>query len=380
MGDRRRVRSAARRPRRPRAGLAAATAAALASLCALAAAACGSSAETTPAAAPSGQQAGPDDGALIRLAIPPDPLWDWLNDSGALAEWQQSNSVRIDASQSFDQFGAFAGGHADMVLINAMNVPNIERQSQREAVILGKYTFDRSFIGVRRFSPAETLGDLGGMQIAVYSPVESTLVWGVIADALHDLRLDINGGDFDLVVAEPTRLADLVMRGDVDACVCLPDPTVSYFSGREMKALYEGRSAAQIYAEEIAADPAQGLPMADVFVADKQWYDQHTAVAESFLALWDTALSEWQQNKAGLVDDYRHHFSVQSADDVAWLTDYITHNDWIAPSAYVSQGEAKTQADIFSRMKGAGLIAEDTAEPEIILSVSSSSTVPEPGS
>lgn len=338
----------------------------------LAAAACGGSAGTDPAAGPEDGPAAA--GAVVRLALPPDHLWDWLNDSGALAEWERANGVRVEASQAFDQFGAFAGGHADIVVINAMDVPNIEQQSGREAVIIGKYTFDRSFIGVRRYSSAETLADLGGARIAVYSPVESTLLWGVMADGLHDLQLRLDGGDFDMVVAEPVRLADLVMRGDADACICLPDFSVSYLADRELKALYEGRPAARLYAEEMAADPAAGRPIADAFVADKAWYGQNTDVVDSFLSLWSWALGEWQQNRSTLVYNYQHHFSVQGDEEVDWLAEYISHDDWIVPSPYVSEGEAKTLADTFSQMKGADLVDQDTVEPEVIASSASAPT------
>ena len=348
--------------------------AALTAVCALAAA-CGGSTATSPGAGPS--EPAPDRpaaGAVIRLAIPPDPLWDWLNDSGALTGWEDSNSVRVDASQAFDQFGAFAGGHADIVVINAADVPNIVKQSQREAVILGKYTFDRSFIGVGRYSTAETLADLGGTRIAVPDSVESTLLWGVIAEALHDLRFRLDGGsDFELVVADRRRLADLVMRGDVDACVCLPDVSVSYLEERELKALYGGRSAAQLYADEIATGPDPGLPFGDVFVADKAWHNQNGDDAESFLSLWSWALGEWRQNRSALVASYPHHFSIQGEEEVQWLVDYMENNDWIAPSPYVSEGEAKTHADTFSQMKGAELIDQNTAEPEIVVSGSSGS-------
>lgn len=352
-----------------------AAAAAVAAMAVLSAAtaACGGSAETDPAAASPEQRADRPVGTVIRLAIPPDPLWDWLNNSGTLAEWEQANSARVDAIQAFDQFGAFAGGHADIVVINAMDVPNVERQSGREAVIVGKYTFDRSFIGVRRYSSAETLADLGGTRIAVYSPVESTLVWGVIAKDRHDLHLRLDGGDFDMVVAEPAQLADLVMRGDVDACICLPDLSATHLAERELKALYGGRPAARVYAEETAADPAAGQPIADALVADKAWYEQNTEVAESFLSLWSRALEEWQRDRSYLISTYSHHFSVQGDEQIDWLTAYIEQNDWIAPSPYVSDREAKNLADTFSRMKGADLIDQDTAEPEIIVSSTSGS-------
>ena len=57
-----------------------------------------------------------------------------------------------------------------------------------------------------------------------------------------------------------------------------------------------------------------------------------------------------------------------------WLAEYIANNDWIVPSPYVSEGEAKTLADTFSQMKGADLVDQDTVEPEVIASSASAPT------
>ena len=348
-----------------------------------------------------GQAAGQGETGVIRFAIPPDPLWDWLNNSGSLAEWEQTHGVRVDASHPFDQFGAFVGGHADIVLINAMNVPTIVEQSQREAVILGKYTYDRSFIGVGRYSLAQTLADLGGMRIAVYSTVDSTLLWGVIADALHELEFRTEEGDFELVVADAASTANLVTRGDVDACICLPDFSVGYLSDGDLKPLYGGRSAAQVFSDEVAedlatrsafsvidgavsgfdveaaAEPIDALPLADTFVADKEWYEQNPNTAAAFLSLWEEGLHEWQVDKPALVNDYQHHFSIQGSEEIDWLLKYLADHDWIASSVFVTTGEATTQSDTFAHMKRAGLIAEDLLEPEIVDSLASDDAEPQ---
>ncbi|MYH51784.1 MAG: hypothetical protein F4139_02415 [Gemmatimonadetes bacterium] len=60
----------------------------------------------------------------IRLALAPDPIWEWLKDSGTVMQWEAANNIRIEASSPFDQFAAFAGGHADMVVINALTCPS----------------------------------------------------------------------------------------------------------------------------------------------------------------------------------------------------------------------------------------------------------------
>ena len=167
------------------------------------------------------------------MALAPDPVWQWLEDSGTRAAWEQTHNVRIEASNAFDQFAAFAGGHADVVLINALDVPKFVEEPGREPVIIGKYTTDRSILAVRRNSLAESLEDLVERRIAVESSLASTLLWGLTAELRYGLDFSQGGGaDFDLVTVEPASVADLVMRGDVDACICTPDYSVPFLAER----------------------------------------------------------------------------------------------------------------------------------------------------
>ena len=129
---------------------------------AVVAASCGGGGgSTTVTASPDGaaQEAsgGPrSEPVRIRLALAPDPVWQWLKDSGTVMQWEAARNIRIEASSPFDQFSAFAGGHADVVVINALEVPQFVEQSDREPVIVGRFTTDRSFLAVRRTSRAET--------------------------------------------------------------------------------------------------------------------------------------------------------------------------------------------------------------------------------
>ena len=193
-----------------------------------------------PAAAPEQASAAP---TVIRLALAPDAVWQWLEDSGTRAAWEQSHNVRIEVSNAFDQFAAFAGGHADIVVINALDVPKFVEQPERDPVIIGKYTTDRSILAVRRTSRAETLDDLVERRIAVESSLASTLLWGLIADTKYGLDFRQGSPDFDLVTVEPASVADLVMRGDVDACICTPDFSVPFLAEGQLRALYDGQSA-----------------------------------------------------------------------------------------------------------------------------------------
>ena len=344
---------------------------------ALLAAACGGDSGSTAVTAEEGapaQDVSPQqsDPVRIRLALAPDPVWEWLQDSGTVAQWEATHNITIEASSPFDQFSAFAGGHADMVVINALEVPQFVEQSDREPVVVGRFTTDRSFLGVRRTSRAETLDDLVEVRITVDSALGSALLWGVIADALHDLEFRVDSPDFDLVVVESASVADLVMRGDVDACICLPDFSVSDLADGRLRPLYGGRSAAEIYAADVMGEPG-ALPVAEALIADRAWLAQNREAAEALLGLWDVGLQTWAAQKGALISNYPHLLSVQTDAEIAWMTDYVNAHDWVLPSVYLTQQDADIQTGIFARMQSLGLVPDDAEEPELDLSFSMAS-------
>ncbi len=336
--------------------------AALVATAAVVAASCGSNSGSTsvaPAAAPEPQP------ATVRIDLAPDPIWQWIRDSGRLAEWQQVHNIRLEVTNSFDQFVAFASGHADIVVINALDVANFVEQTDLEPVIIGKFTTDRSILAVSRSMRTEqTLEDLVDRRIAVENSLGSTLLWGLIAEALYDLDFRVDGSDFDLVVVDAASLADLVERGDVDACICLPDFSVSYLADGRLRPLYDGQAAAQIYATEVLEDP-DDLPIEMAMVVDERWLEANLEAVEHVFELWDVGIEEWNSNRAQIVSDFRHLFSVQTDDEVEWITRYMDDHNWMTPSARVDEGDVGIHAEIHFRMKRAGLIAEDAFSPEV---------------
>ena len=334
---------------------------------------------TTVAGVGAAPEAAPGPPAVIRLSLAPDPVWQWLEDSGTRAAWERTHNLRIEVSNAFDQFAAFAGGHADVVLINALDVPKFAEEPGRDPVIVGKYTTDRSILAVRRTSRAENLDDLVERRIAVESSLGSTLLWGLIAEARYGLDFSQEGTDFDLVSVEPASIADLVMRGDVDACICTPDFSVPFLAGGRMRALYDGRSAAELYASGGGLG-GRMVAIADAFVADRAWYAANRSAVDALLGLWQEGVTAWKENKAQLVADYPHHFSVESDAEIAWLADYVAEHDWIEPSVYITDQEAETHRSAFYRLRDLGLVPPDATVPEIAVVDSPGSEMPADGS
>lgn len=305
---------------------------------------------------------------VIRMALAPDPVWQWLEDSGARAAWERTHNIRIEVSHPFDPFAAFAGGHADVVLVNALDVPNFVEQPERELIIIGKYTTDRTVLAARRTSRAENLQDLVERRIAVESSLASTLLWGLIADVRYDLRFAADGADFDLVIVDSAGLADLVMSGDVDACICNPDFSVPFLAEERLRVLYDGQPAGALYTDSILVVAAFGQgfgAIAEAFAVDAAWRAANPQAVDAFLGLWDEGVAAWKRDRAQIVADYPHHFSVQSDAEIAWLTDYLAAHDWIVPSVYITPKEAETHYYAFDRLKALGLLPADADRPRI---------------
>jgi ABC-type nitrate/sulfonate/bicarbonate transport system substrate-binding protein len=121
---------------------------------------------------------------VIRFTFAPDPVWDYLKDSGIREEMEAESGIRILEQSTWDEFGIYAGGHADVVSIASFEVPLLEEETGRPATVFGKYNIDRSVLAVPADSDAQSLEDLVGGKIAVWDAVSSTVIWRVLAEEL----------------------------------------------------------------------------------------------------------------------------------------------------------------------------------------------------
>lgn len=324
----------------------------------LALAACGDEGAAGEAAG-SGEAA---DSGVVRFTFAPDPVWDYITDEGILAEMEEEYGMRVIASSTWDEFGIFAGGHADVVSTATYEIPIIEEQTGRDTLTIGKYNKDRSVIIARADNPAETLEDLQGEDVSVFTAVSATLVWGAYAQMMHDLDFRTGGGDFNLVVADPQNQADLVERGEVAACVCLPEFAAPGLRSGELKVLYDGASSSDIYGD-LVVEGHEG-PMINVFLAGKEWAESHPDEVEFFLDLWQRGLEEWEDNQATIIETYPQHFAVEDPTDIEFVQDYVAEHDWFVDDIRFDEDWVEGESQIFPLLKETGFMEEDQEEPD----------------
>ncbi|HEX6147405.1 MAG TPA: ABC transporter substrate-binding protein [Acidimicrobiia bacterium] len=301
---------------------------------------------------------------VIRFTFAPDPVWDFINDSGIKDEMEQESGICILAQVTWDEFGIYAGGFADIVSVGDFEVPTLDKQAGLTSVVFGKYNIDRSVLAVPASdTTSQTLEDLTGQSLAVWDSVSSTLIWGVIAQELHGLDFRTGGGDFELTQVDITNTGPATAAEETNAGLVLPDFAVNELINEELRVLYDGRTSAELYGQEIAGNPDHEGPMINVFLAEEEWYDDHPDEIAFFLRLWQRGIDEWQANKAEIIASYPQHFAVEGDEQIQFMQDWLTEHDWFVTSVYLDQAWLDAELPLFDIMRENGFMESDEENP-----------------
>lgn len=314
----------------------------------------------------SGEEAGGEGGCaqVIRFTFAPDPVWDFLIDSGIKDEMEQESGICILSQVTWDEFGIYAGGFADIVSVGDFEVPTLDAQAGTTSVVFGKYNIDRSVVAVPASdTTTQSLEDLVGKSIAVWDSVSSTLIWGVIAQEVHGLDFRTGGGDFELVQVDITNTGPTVAAMETDAALVLPDFAVNELINEEIRVIYDGRTSAELYATEIAGNEGHEGPMINVFLANEEWFDEHPDEIDFFMRLWQRGIDEWQANKADIIASYPQHFAVEGDEQVQFMQDWLSAHDWFVTSVYLDQEWLDAELPMFDIMRENGFMEEDEENP-----------------
>jgi ABC-type nitrate/sulfonate/bicarbonate transport system substrate-binding protein len=297
---------------------------------------------------------------VIRFTFAPDPVWDYLKDSGIREEMEEESGIRILEQSTWDEFGIYAGGHADVVSIASFEVPLLEEETGRPATVFGKYNIDRSVLAVPADSDAQSLEDLVGGKIAVWDAVSSTVIWRVLAEELYGLDFQVGGGDFELVLTDLTNTGALAANHEVDAALVLPDFNVPPLLNGDIKVLYDGKTAADLYTEVVSSPDHEG-PMINIFMAPTDWYDSHPDEVAFFLSLWERGIQEWQANQDAIIESYPQHFAVETPEEIQFMKDYLAAHDWFVETVYLDDAWVETESQIFPMLAATGASESDEA-------------------
>lgn len=300
-----------------------------------------------------------DANGVVRLSLAPDAIWDWLEDEGIKTEMEEAAGIKILTSATWDEFGIYAGGHADVVSTGTWEVPNLDEATKVPSSVFGKYNEERAFLAVPTGSPDKTLCDLRGKKFVSFSTAAVTLMWSMYASEWCDgATLNADSDDYDLVVTDIQNVGNLVARKDAAGGTVTADFAMAQLRANQLQPLYDGKSVAEIFADDFG-DGHIG-PWSNVFVAPTAWLEKNPEEAAFLLAVWERGLQEWKDHKAEIIARYPEQFGVTQPGDVEWLLDYFENkNDWYAESVYLDEEWVNGERKVFDLMKKHNLMDED---------------------
>lgn len=309
---------------------------------------------------------GATDDNVIRFTFSPDPAWDWIQDQGILEDMEKESGYRILQTVTWDEFGQFVGGHADIISIGTYELQNLEQETGIKTVTFGKFNYAKDVM-ITANPQWKTAADLPkGCKIAAESVVGNALIWQALVDQMDHRTLAENGDDLNLVTADYQIIPSLVEKNEVCAAFADPTQSIPEFASGKLNIMYDGRSASELYGEVIA--PGHKGVMSNLFVARKDWYDSHKDEAAFFLKVWHRALNEWAQHRSEIIDTYPQHFAVKSPEESTWIKGYFDNTfDWFVDTPYLDQQWIDQEEGIYALLKKARVVNQDTADPEMVV-------------
>ena len=293
------------------------------------------------------------DPTVVRFAFAPDAVMDYLVDSGRLAELEDVWNVELEMTEAFDEFAFFAGGHGDVVSTSSHEVALLEQETDIATVTFGRYNHNHIQLLVRTDSDYGTMEDLVGARIAVGSQ-GSMSPWGAFAKEQYDLDFTFEGGDFEIVLNDHAANPELLVRGDVDACLCPTELASAQHAAEDIRALYDA-TISEIWREE---NGHYGI-MQNVFTATEEFYDSHPREIAFFLALWQDGIDAWHEDSETIIRDYPHHFNVEGDAEVGWIVDYLQAHDWNVDSVFFDEDWVAGEQAFIQSLKDTGFLAAD---------------------
>jgi ABC-type nitrate/sulfonate/bicarbonate transport system substrate-binding protein len=302
-------------------------------------------------------------GGTMRFVFSPDPVWNWLEDEGILAEMEEESGITIQRNESEDEFAFFAGGHADIVSTGSYETPVLEAETGVQTVTIGKYNKAKDIVVVAADSGYETFDDLEpGCRVGVESFSGSTIVWQALAQDMHDRTLGESPDDLQMAITDFNTAPELVLSGDLCAGVTSIYNAMAYLMDGSVVGLYDGKSASQLYAEQYV--PGHEGMNSNNFVVTKSWYDEHPEEVAFFLEVWDRGLQEWQTNRDAILEAYPDDFGYQDDEQLEFLKQwYETQFDEFVDSVYLDEAWIEGEAQITNLLADAGLVPDGQAAP-----------------
>ena len=298
---------------------------------------------------------------IIRFTFAPDPAWDWMKDQGILEAMEQESGFRIIQLATWDEWATFAGGHADVVSTGTYETPLLEEQGI-ETVTFGQFNMNKDVL-VTAHPEYRTASDFpAGCKIATESVTGNTIIWGSLINAIDGREVAEGSDDIGIVTADYQVIPNL-LRED-EACAGILDPTqvIPDMASGDLTVMYDGKSASQLYGEEIV--PGHEGVLSNAFVSRAEWFDANPEAAAFFQEVWDCAMVQWEENRDEIIDTYPQHFAVETEAEAQFMKDYFENTfDWFVESPYLTEEWIEGERPVFDLVQDAGVVPADAEFP-----------------
>jgi len=308
---------------------------------------------------------------VVRFVFAPDPVWNFMQDTGIVAKWEEKYNFKMVNTTTWDDTAWFIGGHADISSSGTYEVPLLSENSGKKLVSFGVYNLMRDSIFVRADSPYKTIEDLVGKTISSNGTGASTLMYSSMWKKQYGVDFRLGGGDFKVVTQELEAQAAQLSKGDVEANTNLIDFEIPYVKSGEHRWLYPEQPTGYEYYQANFDPAAERHVACNLWVTTPEWLDANQHAAEGFNLMWQEGVNAWWADKRSIIVAYPDLFTTTSEEEVQWYLDYINEDDGAhdqcVKSVYIDPVWAEKEKEVFTLLKEMGKVKEETPDPEFLI-------------
>ncbi len=317
-------------------------------------AACGSSGGSTDATTAGGEA------SIVRFVFAPDPIWNYMNDTGIVARYEEKYNMKIVNTETWDETAWFVGGHADIASTASYETPTMMLNSGKEFIAFGQYNMMRNTIFVKADSPYKTIEDLKGKRIAVSGGGADQIMWRAMILKKYGLDMRLGGGDFKCTVQEFDAMPISLERGQVDAVVGLIDYEIPYMVNNTHRWLWPDQPTGwEFYREYFDPEKKHIGVMMNLFVGQKKWVEENPKLCEGFNMMWQVGVNEYWADKQASITTYPDLYTVKNQKELDWFLGYLENHDSCVQTVYMDQTWTEKETNVIDLCKETGTIPAD---------------------
>lgn len=318
------------------------------------AASCGSSSGSSSGSAASGEA------AIVRFVFAPDPIWNWMKDTGIIARYEEKYNMKIVNTETWDETAWFIGGHADIASTASYETPTMMLNSGKEFIAFGQYNMMRNTIFVKADSPYQSIEDLKGKRIAVSGGGADAIMWRAMILKKYGLDMKLGGGDFKCNVQEFDAMPTALDRGQIDACVGLIDYEIPYMVNGTHRWLWPDLPTGwEFYRENFDPEKQHIGVMMNLFVGQKEWVQKNPKLAEGFNMMWQVGVNEYWADKKASILAYPDLYTVKNDKELQWFLSYLETHDSCVQTVYMDKVWTEKETKVVDLCKETGTIPSD---------------------